>query len=353
MHYLDQRLLSTYTVIHRDCLLPEAAIGTVRAKDGALVDIRDVVVQGMMPSRHVILDAVRFFGLRKPEALNDLLQVKTREVVEEKQLLARKGRRRLFSPVRGIVTRISEGRIIVQVMPELIDLEAGLKGRISQIHPGRGVSIESEGALVQGVWGNNRRVIATLRLEPEGGIESIVQDALEMNYMGAVILTRRPLSEQGLVVMEEQNLAGVIAPSMDSDLIFEAQETNKPILLTEGFGSARLSNLVYNLLNELEGRQVTLDTTMPGLGEARRPEAVINLSTTEAPFRPNLTVSLRPGIRIRVTGAPYLGQTGRVIDLPKTPCLLDNGLRVPCAQVELDSGEKIQVPVANLEYIGR
>jgi len=56
---------------------------------------------------------------------------------------------------------------------------------------------------------------------------------------------------------------------------------------------------------------------------------------------------------VRMIREPYMGQTGIILDLPKAPVLLDNGLRVPCAQVELVAGDKLFVPLANLEVLGR
>jgi hypothetical protein len=56
---------------------------------------------------------------------------------------------------------------------------------------------------------------------------------------------------------------------------------------------------------------------------------------------------------VRATCPPHAGLTGKIVDLPKTPTLLDNGLRVPCAQVEFVAGETAFVPLANLEYYGK
>jgi len=56
---------------------------------------------------------------------------------------------------------------------------------------------------------------------------------------------------------------------------------------------------------------------------------------------------------VRMLREPNMGQTGRILDLPKSPILLDNGLRVLCAQVELVAGEQLYVPLANLEVLSR
>jgi hypothetical protein len=58
-------------------------------------------------------------------------------------------------------------------------------------------------------------------------------------------------------------------------------------------------------------------------------------------------------MEIRLKRDPNMGTTGKIVDLPESPILLDNGLRVMAAQVQLVTGETMFVPLANLEVLGR
>jgi hypothetical protein len=357
-YYPDQRHLLEMTTIRRERMLPEDAIGRVEARDGTTVNLRDIVARGVVPSRYIILEAADFFKLKNPDSLSDLLTVEVGDTVDIKTPLAGKsgGRnKRLLSPVKGIVASIGEGRIILQVTPEPIELEAGLDGQVVHVEPGRGLIIESFGALLQGVWGNGRRVIGTLRVEPDEGLESIYGEELDMQFRGAIVITKRPLKETGLLIMEDQGLVGVIAPSMEADLIDEVVKVKGAVLLTEGFGPIKMSATVFNMLNGFNGRQASLDAYLPNRWTARRPEVIINPSARAAtrPPRPNVNLTLSVGSTVRLTRPPNAGQVGKIINLPKTPILLENGLRVPCAQVELITGEKVTAPLANLEVFGR
>ncbi|MFW5771717.1 MAG: hypothetical protein ACOCZH_00235 [Phototrophicaceae bacterium] len=356
MYYPDQRYASTLTIFRREAMLPEEALGTVRVTEGKRVDIRDIVANGVIPARYVVMDALDYFGLRNADKLEDLLLVGVGDVVDVNQVIAGKSKtrgRRLQSPVKGIVSRIDEGRIIIQEMPEVTDVEAGVRGRVVHVEPGRGVIIEAVGAQTQGVWGNGRRVIATLRVEPEDGLENIRADALEQRYAGTVVLTRRPLTVQGLETMIDQSFSGVIAPSMDASLIGRALKARGAVLLTEGFGSIRMSGTIFRLLQDMEGQAVTVDAYTPSQWQTRTPEVIVNVRSEKEPPPPNIMLTLRVGMSVRVTREPYLGLTGQVLELPSSPVLLPNGLRVPCARVELVSGEKADVPVADLEVMGR
>lgn len=355
-YHPDQRFVTPLTLVRRRVLLPEDALGTVSVRDGQRVDPRDVVVQGVLPSRHVILEGADYFGLKKRENLASLLLVDIGDAVDVRQPVAGKSAtrgKRLFSPVRGLLVAVNDGRVIIQEMPELVKLEAGVRGRVVEIIPGRGVVIETPGALVQGVWGNDRRTLATLRIEPDDGLENITADALEMQYVGAVVVTRRPLKAIGLTVMQDQGFSGIIAPSMDADLREQVLKLDAPVLLTEGFGSAQMGSAVYNLLAEFDRRQVVLDAVTPTRANTRRPEVIIPVAVEQRPAGANPMVMLRKGTEVRIVRAPHLGATGRIVDLPKTPYLLDNGLRTHAAQVELVTGETVPVPLANLEYYGK
>ena len=358
MYYPDQRYVSPLTVIRRRCMLPEQAIGTVRVKEGARVDSHEVVANGVIPARYYILDAARFFKLRKPEALGDLLFVDVGDVVQEKDVLAGKKQnrgKRLFSPVRGMVIAIERGRIILQATPDVIDVEAGVRGRVVRVFPDRGVEVETTGARVQGVWGNNRSALAVLQMAPEDGLETLPEESLGMRHSGTALVINGPLTRKALTKAAQRGISGIIAPSMDAALLDPALRCAFPILLTEGFGNIRMSHNVYTLLEEFAGNQIILDAHQPDRWATRAPEVIIGVAPKEGeiPSRPNVMLALREGVSVRITRAPHAGLTGTVVYLPKSPVLLENGLRIQCAQVELVVGETVFVPLADVEVLGR
>lgn len=355
MYYPEKRLVSRWTTIRRKVLLPEEAIGRVRVSVGQAVDIRDQVARGLIPERHIIIEAAQQLRLRKPADLEGLLLVDVRARVEKGQVLAGRSAergRRVFAPEDGLVVFVGEGRIILQKMPQILTLEAGIKGRVTQVYEGRGVLIEARGAVVQGIWGNGKKAIAVLHMEPEEGLEHVAADTLDTTYKGDIIVTRRPLTAAGLEAALELGLAGVIAPSAPVQLLEALQTTELPVLLTEGFGSIRMSGGVQAVFSEQEGLQAALDAVESTRFNVSRPEVVMNRSApADAPASLE-RVPLRQGMRVRITCAPYFGQLGTVVNVPAVPLLLDNGLRVMCAQVDLLEDEPRAIPLANLELAG-
>lgn len=358
MPYPEQRHMLAWTTIRRERMLPENAIGTINAVKGQQVNLRDIVARGNVPSRFVFVEAMQTLRLRKPEDLDELIIPDIGELVEKDQVLA--GRRpdrgrRVFSPVNGIFVYAGEGRIIIQETPEMVTLEAGLVGQVVETYPTRGVTIEAYGALIQGVWGNGGRVIGALRSEPADGLDSIFEETLEQRYSGTVVWTRRALKETSLMVLENQSVGGVIAPSMDADLVDRALRLHAAIILTEGFGDLRMNANLVNLLEGFNDRQATMDAATPGRWEdVRRPEVFINLPARgDRPPSPASNQPFRMGQNVRLTREPHAGSIGEITNLPKTPQLIDNGLHIMCARVLLVTGESPLVPLANLEVLGR
>ena len=355
-YYPDQRIVSKLSTIHRECLLPEEAIGMVRTHEGAKVEVRDVVANGQLPSRLILIDGAKALGLRDKRILKRLLLVKPNQVVEADTPIAgkRKDRgKRVFSPVRGMVVAVDHGRIIMQEMPELVNIEAGVAGRVIQVYPNRGVAVEAIGAIVQGVWGNGRSIISPLRMEPEQDLRRIIEESLDIKYKGSVMVLFNTLTRDLVDLLRDGNINGIIAPSMAAELVDHVLQSHMAIMLTEGFGNSRMNGEVYSLLKEYDGFQVILDADLPGRWTARRPEVVINRSIDERPPGLNLNASLKTGLRVRITRHPHLGQIARIAELPDQPLPMPNGLRVMGARVELISGQIVNIPLANLELAGR
>ncbi len=352
--YPEHRHLLENTNIQRELALPEDAIGNVETKAGASVNLRDVVARGRLPSPVVIVEAARYFKLKKPEQFFPILEVAEGDEVNTETVLATVRNRQLLSPVEGIVSYLGEGRVVIQTMPQEIQLEAGVDGQVLRVDPGRGVVIESFGTLIQGVWGNGHDVIGSLKIEPNAGLESLYGEDLDIQYRGSILVTKRPLRITGIQVLEDQELNGIIAPSMEADVIERVLKIPRPVMLTDGFGSLRMNTGVLNLLTASDGRQATLDAVLPGRWEARRPQLIVNPSGRGSrATRPKIDMVLEEGLEVLLTRPPNAGAIGTVVNLPKSPQLIENGLQAMCAEVELVTGEKVTVPLTNIEVFGR
>jgi transcription antitermination factor NusG len=353
--YVDARYNASLMRIRREVRLPDNAIGGFSVAAGQAVDIRNKIGRAVIANRHVILEAARELGLRDPNALKNLMLVRENTLVTYQTALAGKDPKRgkrVFAPSDGIVVHVGDGRIIFQERPTVIDLEAGVRGTVKEVFADKKTVIETTGALLQGVWGNGVTVIATMRLEPSGGIDVMPRDVLDTTYKNEIVISTRPLTYASFEVLETRGFAGIIAPGMPAHLLPLAEKTERAIMLTDGFGAARMNVVTFDLLKEFDSYLATLNASRPTRWNMVRPELVINRSGDDALRPANPYEPLRRGARVRLTRDPYQGQTGKVAEISRVPQPVDGGLRAITVTVDLNIGAQVRVPLANVEIIG-
>ena len=113
-----------------------------------------------------------------------------------------------------------------------------------------------------------------------------------------------------------------------------------------------MSQQVFSLLHSNMGREATLSADTRTRWGTRRPEILVPRRTDEdLPPEDHAPLPLEVGAQVRVLRAPYLGAIGTVKDLPAQPRRVESGARLPVAVVDVEDGEPVLVPLANLEMI--
>src|SRR5260221_3981086 len=359
-YYPEQTFVIGLTTIRRERRLPPGAIGQSTPKEGQHVEAQDVVLQGALPGRYIILDAVRLLGLRRPEDLTEAMLVRqVGDTVDRGQIIARNGNGRgaktIKAPTTAIFTAIEDGQLVLQANPEPIDIYAMCPGDITSVRGTGEILLETVGALIQCAWGNGKRAFSSYRMEPEEGIESLNPDNLTLNFRSnGIILTKSIQSQKVFTIARQNEIAAIIAPSMHADLRESALRQTIPIILTAGFGEQQMSDLLYNPLRDNLGRPAMFDATEPTRWSSSRPEIVIPLPAgVQPPPPPEADQALEEGVLVRLVRAPFEGMSGRVRRVVDTPRSVENGLRLPGAEVQLANGRTVFVPLANIEMLGR
>lgn len=359
--YPETNLILAMTTVRRDRRLPDdVTAGEVLVGERSKVDPTTPVLRGNRAGAYRIVPIVpRLFGVKKLEdVLPEWTQVQTGQVIKKDAPLIQKSEQkrapRLLAPVDSVVTRIEVDRIILQENPVPVEIKAIYSGLVSAIRSKREVQIEAVGALIQCAWGNGQSTFSVFSEEPAEGLQSLAQEELMTTYRGQILLTQNPLMMQTLDIAIKQEVAGIIAPSMSSELRLKAIGMSMPIVLTEGFGGQKMSQIVYNLLRDNSGRQTALDAVEPTRFSADRPEIFIPLPTGGGlPPMPERDQALAVGSQVRIARAPLAGATGQIRRVVEAQQTLDNGLRSAGAEVTLTNGKTVFVPLGNLELLGR
>ena len=355
-YYPDHTFILGLTTIRRERRLPPSALGHATARDGSHVEAQDIVLTGSLPGDFMIVDALEPLGLKKAEQLTEeMINVQAGNTVEKGRVLAQNGKRMLRAPVNALIAQVDNGQIILQANPVHIDIEAMCPGEITSVRGNTEVLLETVGALIQCAWGNGKRAYSQYKMEPEGGIETMPDDSMLSQFRNNAVILNHPIqSFKTFSVAVVQEMTAIVAPSMRADLREMALRQPIPIILTEGFGDLQMSDLVYNLLRDNVGRPAMYDASEPERWSPNRPEIVIPLPYGGSlPPSPETDQPLTEGAQVRMRRAPYPGMSGRVRRLVDTPRAVENGLRLPGAEVQLSDGRTVFVPLANLELLGR
>jgi hypothetical protein len=340
------------TTVYRQRLLPVP--GRLLVRQGQKVAPQDVVAQANIAAEHVLLDVAR--GLQVPaKAVDKYIDRVAGELISEGDVIATgpKGlvQRTMRSPCDGRIVYIKNGQVLLQSAESPFELVAGYAGVISELIPDRGVVVELAGALVQGVWGNGRvefGVMTVIARDP-GTVLKI--EHVDVSSRGGILVSGILDDEETLQSLAEIPVRGLILASVPSRLLPAIQQAPFPVMLTEGFGRIPMNSAAFRLLSTNTGREISLNAEANDPYQGTRPEGIIPLPVSGKPTSPPLVCELAAQQKVRVLRAPYQSQVGVILDLRSDEVILPNGIRAKAANVRLDSGERVIIPLANLEVL--
>jgi hypothetical protein len=338
------------THIRRARLLPEN--GRVLVRAGQKVNATDIVAESPQQSRHVLVDVRNGLRLNRKEPLDNYMDRRVGDRLQEGDVLAEAGgffKRIVRSPVDGDIVSITGGRVMIEVPDAPYTLQAGITGEVSEVIPERGVIIEADGALVQGVWGNGKidmGMLLSLIRSPE---DSITRDRLDVSMRGAVVLAGHCENADVFEAAQQLPLRGLILSSLTADMIPSASSASFPVIVLEGIGSIPMNNSAYKLLSTSEKRDVSIHAAAWNPFTGERPEILVNLPAN-GKLAPEVEI-FKAGQSVRVQTPPYIGQIGTLTKILPGRTRLSNGLRVPAGEVKLENNVQVTLPLMNLDVL--
>lgn len=344
-------VLPLATII-RERTLPVA--GKVNVHVNQRVSPTDVIAEASFAREHVLLDVARTFGV-SPAAADKMIRVKEGDRLAQGTLVAEG--RGLFShaikaPRAGRVMIAGGGQVLMEVGDTRVELKAGLPGVVTRVLPERGVIIQTAGALIQGVWGNGRidnGLMVSLLEKPD---DILSADRLDVSLRGSVILGGHVRDVETLKVAAEMPVRGLILSSLLSPLIVPAYQMRYPIIVMDGFGAMPMNSAAFKLLTTNNKREVTVNAEHFDRYSGNRPEVIIPLPVSTEPAEPNDFEVFAVGQTVRLRRPPNAGMIGSLSNLPAGLSTLPTGVRAPAAEVKLENGETVLVPLVNLEVVG-
>lgn len=329
-------------------------IGTLLVRAGQKVEATDVIAEAKLEPEHVVLDVARGLGV-SPKNVSKHLKRSIGDQVDKDSIVAsREGlfTRTVRAPQAGQVVGIGQGQVLIEINKEPYQLMAGLPGEMLSVEAELGGIVETTGTWIQGVWGNKQVNHGKLQVVSTERNNVFSSEDLKKTMRGAILLAGHCNQRTVLEDAAELPINGLILGSMAPQLVAPATHAPYPIIVIEGFGTIPMNSAAFTMLSTNDSRDVTINAESFDRYQEKRPEIIIPLKASGDAINPLSMDTFRSGQRVRILRAPYIGEVATLQNTIAGLTRLPSGLRTQCAEIELESGEKVVVPLANIEVLG-
>lgn len=356
MYYPVETQITPLTNVRRERVLPVP--GEILVRAGDRVEPMQVVARADLPGDFRILDLARSLGV-PTSRVKRYLRVKPGDEVQRGQVVAKRGRllaRSVKSPIDGVVTASSGGRILIETQPTPFELYAHISGKVTNVLAPHGLIIETTGAIIQGTWGAggepSGESLGVLKCMVKSPDEPLQAQAIDPSCHGMILVGGAGLDDAVLEQAQELQVRGIVVGGLPPELITRVRESPFPIIVTEGIGTVPMSTPVFQVLTTNDGREASISGRVQPRWPVTRPEIIIPLpaeTLPPSPMQPGMPLTV--GARVRVVRAPYMGAVGTVTALPTHARRTETGGKVHGAEVDLGQEVSAFVPLVNLEVL--
>jgi hypothetical protein len=345
--------------------------GEVLVKVGEEVDFETPIARAMIPGDPQVLNAVAKLGIERG-SLEEYMKVKVGDKVKEGQDLA--GFTAMFglwknwlkSPVDGTVETISpvSGQIIVRENPVPVVVRSFIRGKIVEIMEDEGAYVETDAAYIQGIFGVGGEAHGEIHIISEDTTEKITEAHISGEHRGKILVGGSLVTRDALHAAVKAGVAGIVTGGIiDVDLedllgyeigvaITGQEEVGFTLMITEGFGEMAMNSRTLDLLKEFEGEEAAINGATQIRAGVLRPEIIIPHSrAVDLEAEDELSSGMKAGTKIRIIREPYFGALGEVVSLPIELQEVESESSVRVIEIELEGGEMVIVPRANVEII--
>ncbi len=343
--------ITPLTFIERERKLPIP--GRVTVRKGQKVAPRDVVAEAKLLPEHMLLDVARGLGVPVKQA-DKLIQRSPGETVAEGDLIAGPvglARRVVRAPATGKVVVAGEGQVLLEIESMPFELKAGIAGTISQLIPDRGAVIETQGAVIQGIWGNGQLDFGLLQTKLEKPDDVLTADQIDVSLRGSIVLGGILKDSNVLHKAADIPLRGLIVGSISAALLPLAIKMQYPILVLDAFGQVAMNPLSYKLLISNDNREVSVNAEPMDRFTGARPEAIIPLPAEGSLPKATDNLDFEAGQRVVLTRKPHQSSVGTIQYIFESPTVVASGIKAMAADVKLEDGEVVRIPLNNLEVV--
>lgn len=346
--------------------------GIVHLRVGDIVKPDEVVASTELPGNVQMVNVANKLNI-EPENVPECMLVNLDDNISKDQIIAEsKGifgmfKNQLKSPIDGTFTSVSEitGQAILSEPPIPVEVDAYTSGTITNVEIGEGVTIETDGVLVQGILGIGGENRGKLKVATTSPDEELTADMIHEEHRGMVLVGGSFLSLNTFQHAKTIGVSGIVSGGFDYREMSEilgyslgvaitgSEKIGPSLIITEGFGRIDMAERTYNLLSSNEGKLSAINGSTQIRAGVIRPEIIIpdEEMLGEVSDYKETDLAISTGSLIRVIRAPYFGKVGEVKSLPAELTQMESETMVRVAEIEFEDGSAEIIPRANLEMI--
>lgn len=345
--------------------------GEVLVGVGDNVRADEVVAKADLPGNVQLVNIANLLSV----PANDVDEYTTKKVgegIEKDEILAEtKGIFGLFksqarSPISGTVENISNvtGQVILREPPIPVEVRAYVDGSVTDIAGNDGVTVETYGTYIQGIFGIGGETLGTLEVVVSSPDAPLTSDLIQPEHRDKILVGGSIVSHDAIQAAIRGGVRGLIVGGIDDKDLREllgyelgvaitgSEDIGITLVVTEGFGKIRMADRTFDLLKERQGLKTSINGTTQIRAGVVRPEIVVPFESSEHLIEDAVIAGkLEIDTPIRVIREPYFGNLGRVTALPVELQQLETGAKVRILEIELEDGAHITLPRANVEII--
>ena len=361
------------TIIQKERRLPLQ--GEVLVEAGTTVQAEDVVAKADLPGNVQLLNVANLLSVPAEEVIEYMLKPIGEAITKDEIIATTKGLFGLFksqarSPIDGTIEAVSDvtGQVILREPPIPVEVKAYTNGTVTEVVPNEGVTVETYGTYIQGIFGVGGETVGNLTVAVAAPSDELVAEQILPEHRGNILVSGSLVTTDAIQKAIQQGVKGIIAGGIDdADLrellgyelgvaITGSEEIGITLVITEGFGSIAMAEQTFALLKARAGMKTSINGATQIRAGVVRPEILIPImpEVTETPSEAADGTAeglLEVGSSVRIIREPYFGKLGRVTELPVELQNLETEARVRVLRVELKDGQQTTLPRANVEAI--
>jgi hypothetical protein len=361
------------TVVRKRRLLPIP--GTVLCQVGDQVKPDTVIARAELAGKVHVVNVANLLGVA-PDEVKDYLIKKPGDAVQKDDIVAENKpfikwlRTEIRSPVQGTVESVSPvtGQLLLREPPRLLDLLGYVHGRIVEVLPQQGATVETECSFVQGIFGIGGETWGDLLMAVSSPDQQLTASQVASDWNGKIVVGGSFLGMDVMKRAKEVGVAALVVGGIhDKDLrellgydlgvaITGTERVGFTLIVTEGFGSIPMANKTFALLGHHVGQQASVSGATQIRAGVIRPEILI-ARRAGADARPESTgatkeiTGIQVGDQVRVIRDPLFGRIGAVSALPPDLQAIETESQVRVLEIEFPDRRRAVIPRANVEII--